>query len=250
MPPPAVSEQIRPLGSVLLALWLVLTTPLFSLLALLVSPLPPLVRYKVISWWSVLLAFAARLFCGIQHRVIGLENLPAAPCVLLSRHESAWETFAYQIIFPPHVTVLKKELLRLPFLGWGLAQMSPIAIDRQGGRQALRQVEEQGRQRLHNGFYVLVFPEGTRLAPGERQDYHIGGAWLAKKTGVVVLPVAVDSGKCWRKNAFFKRAGIITVRLGVPIIADECSVADINHQARQQIEEMMSVQSAEVTSDG
>ncbi|MGI9306537.1 MAG: lysophospholipid acyltransferase family protein [Gammaproteobacteria bacterium] len=226
---------MRVFGSVLLALWLAVSTPVFSLLALLSSPLPPHRRYQIISQWSRLLIFAARVFCGIRHRVIGMENLPAAPCVLLSRHESAWETVAYQTIFPPQAIVLKKELLRIPFFGPGLARMSPIAINRADGRRALREVVAQGKQRLADGFYVLVFPEGTRMQPRESREYHIGGAFLANKANCPAVPVAVDSGKYWPKNGFFKRAGLITVRIGPPIDG-ALPVKEINRKAREWIE--------------
>ena len=226
---------MRFLGSALLALWLALSTPVFSALALLSSPLPAGRRYQIISRWSCLLVLAARIFCGIRYRTEGMENLPPSPCVLLSRHESAWETFAYQRIFPPHAVVLKKELLRVPFFGPGLARMSPIAIDRSDGRAALRGMGLEGAARLRAGFYVVVFPEGTRMRPDECGEYHPGGAWLAKKAGVPAVPVAVDSGKCWPKNAFFKRSGLITVRVGPPLDSS-LPVKEINARARAWIE--------------
>ena len=223
------------LGSVLLAAWLVLSTPPFAIVAVLSSPLPPLLRYRIISQWSRLLIFAARIFCGIQHRVVGMENFPARPCVLLSRHESAWETIAFQTIFPPNAIVLKKELLRIPFFGWGLARMNPVAINRADGRRALREIGEQGRRRLADGWHVAVFPEGTRLSPDDSADWHPGGAWLAKQAKVPAVPVSVDSGKCWPKNAFFKRPGMITVRIGEPIDSS-LSVSEINSRAQKWVE--------------
>ena len=226
----------RWIGSILLAGWLIISTPLFSIIALLSSPLSAKIRYRIISQWSRLIILFCRIFCGIRYQVIGLDNLPSSPCVILSRHESAWETIAYQIIFPPQAIVLKKELLKIPFFGWGLARMSPIAIDRADGRQALRQIREQGRQRLQNGFYIIVFPEGTRMHPQQKRPYHIGGAWLAKETKVPVVPVYINSGLCWPKNGFFKKSGVITVRIGPPIISDNLSAKTINQQARQWIE--------------
>ena len=121
----------------------------------------------------------ARVMLGIDWRVEGREHLPARPAVILSKHQSAWETMAFQLIFPPQVHVLKRELLWIPFFGWGLALMSPIAIDRSRGVAALRSIARRGRERLEQGFWVVVFPEGTRVAPGERRDYQLGGAWLA-----------------------------------------------------------------------
>ncbi len=226
---------MRRLGSVLFALWLAVSTPVFSLLAILSSPLPPLWRYRIIARWSHLAILAARIFCGIRYRVLGMENLPAAPCILLSRHESAWETIAFQAIFPPHAIVLKRELLRIPFFGWGLARMSPIAINRADGRRALREIREQGRARIAAGMSVVVFPEGTRMSPDSSAEWHPGGAWLAKEAGVPAVPVSVDSGRCWSKNAFFKRAGLITVRIGPPISPD-LPVKEINARARRWVE--------------
>ncbi len=118
----------------------------------------------------------------MRYRVIGRENFPSRPCIVLSKHQSAWETLAYQVILPPQVWVLKRELLRVPFFGWGLAMMSPIAIDRGSASRALKQTLEQGRDRLSAGWWIVVFPEGTRIAPGRRGRYHLGGAWLAGKT--------------------------------------------------------------------
>ena len=226
---------MRPIGSVLFALWLAVITPPFSVMALLSSPLPPLVRYRIISRWSKLVVMAARVFCGIRHVVLGMENLPSSPCVLLSRHESAWETIAYQYIFPPQVMVLKRELLRIPFFGWGLARMSPIAINRADGRKALRQIARQGKRRIADGFYVVIFPEGTRMSPEATRPYHSGGAWLVREAQVPAVPVAVDSGVCWPKNGFFKRAGTITVQIGPPI---DCTlpVKEINARAQAWIE--------------
>ncbi len=205
------------LRSVLFALFQVVVTPFYALVAIATFPLSPLARYRVISGWARLMVLAARVICGIRYRVIGTENIPAEPCIILAKHQSAWETLAFQAIFPPHVWVLKRELLRVPFFGWGLAMLSPIAIDRTSGTRALKQTLEQGRERLRSGFFIVIFPEGTRIAPGVRSRYHPGGAWLAIKTGVPVLPVAHNAGKFWRRNAFLKYPGMITVSIGAPI---------------------------------
>ena len=199
-----------------LLLQVVLTVP-FGLLALFLLPLPRLPRYRFITLWGRMVIFLARRVLGIRHRVVGLEHLPKGPAVLLSKHQSAWETIAFQQIFPPLSFVLKKNLLHIPFFGWGLALFSPIAIDRGAGREALRQVEAQGRERLKQGFWVLVFPEGTRVAPGEKGNYQVGGPWMAVKSGVPVVPVAHNAGRCWPKNAFVKHPGVITVVIGPAI---------------------------------
>ena len=167
------------LRSALFALTLVLITPPYALLALASAPLPRMARYRIISGWSRLVVLLAKAVLGIDWRVEGREHLPARPSVILSKHQSAWETMAFQLIFPPQVHVLKRELLWIPFFGWGLALMSPIAIDRSRGMAALRAIARRGRERLAQGFWVVVFPEGTRVAPGASKDYHPGGAWLA-----------------------------------------------------------------------
>jgi 1-acyl-sn-glycerol-3-phosphate acyltransferase len=193
-----------------------LTIP-FSLLILLAAPIPALPRYRFITLWGRVVIWLARWVVGIRFVVEGRENLPREAAVVLSKHQSAWETIAFQQIFPPLSFVLKKSLLQIPFFGWGLALFSPIAIDRGGGREALKQLESQGRERLDAGFWVLVFPEGTRMAVGEKGDYQIGGAWLAVKSGAPVVPVAHNAGRCWPKNAFIKRPGLITVVIGPAI---------------------------------
>ena len=208
------------LRSTLFALFLVLITPVFALIALLTFPLPALTRYRILSIWTHWVMWAARVICGIRYRVIGRENIPAEPCIILSKHQSAWETLAFQQIFPPQVWVLKRELLRVPFFGWGLAMLSPIAIDRSLRRAALQQLVEQGVQRLAAGFCIVIFPEGTRIAPGSRGKYRPGGARLAVQTGTTVIPVAHNAGTCWGRNAFLKRPGLITVSIGAPIRPD------------------------------
>ena len=205
------------LRSSLFALALLLITPPYALLALATFPLPPMTRYRIISGWSRVILFLARIILHIHCRVEGRENLPARPSVILSKHQSAWETLAFQQIFPPQVHVLKKELLWIPFFGWGLALMSPIAINRSRGAAALRSIARRGRERLEQGFWVVIFPEGTRVAPGERRAYQLGGAWLAAASGAPIVPVAHNAGLVWPRNAFIKRSGTITVRIGPPI---------------------------------
>ncbi len=205
------------LRSLAFSVALVIITPPYALLSLATFPLPRLQRYRVISGWSRLVVALARLICGIRYRVEGMENLPKGPSIILSKHQSAWETLAFQAIFPPQVLVLKRELLWIPFFGWGLALMSPIAINRSRGREALRRMASVGTARLKQGFWIVMFPEGTRMAPGTRGIYHAGGAWLAANAGASIVPVAHNAGSCWAKNAFIKRPGLVTVSIGKPI---------------------------------
>ena len=178
----------------------------------------------------------ARVLCGIHCRVEGREHLPKEPCVILSKHQSAWETMAFQSIFPPQVQVLKRELLWIPFFGWALALMSPIAINRAKGRAALKELARLGAERLQQGFWVVIYPEGTRVAPGLRRKYQAGGAWLAARTGAPVVPVAHNAGLLWPKNAFLKRAGTITVRIGPAIATQGRKPEDIIGEVEEWIE--------------
>jgi 1-acyl-sn-glycerol-3-phosphate acyltransferase len=225
--------------SALYVLAQIVLTPLFCLVALSTFPLPPLARYRIISLYARTMVFLARVLCGIRYRVLGAERIPASPCIVLSKHQSAWETMAFQLIFPPQVWVLKKELLRVPFFGWGLAMTSPIAIDRTAGRQALKQTLDQGRDRLAKGFWVVIFPEGTRVAPGQRRKYQIGGAWLAAHTGVQVVPVAQNAGEFWGRSLFQKSPGTITVSIGEPIDSTGLKADELNCRVEQWIEEEM-----------
>lgn len=222
--------------SALFALALAVVTPPYALIALATFPLPRLARYRIISGWSRLVVRLARAICGIRWRVQGREHLPAHPAVILAKHQSAWETLAFQEIFPPQVLVLKKELLWIPFFGWGLALMSPIAIDRADGRAALRDVARRGRERLAQGFWVVIFPEGTRVRVGEKRAYQQGGAWLAAQCGVPVVPVAHNAGRLWPRNAFLKRPGEVTVRIGPAIPTTGRDAKQISAEAEAWIE--------------
>jgi 1-acyl-sn-glycerol-3-phosphate acyltransferase len=221
----------------------ILITPVFAVVALLTFPFTPLTRYRIITLWSRAMLAAATVICGIRYRVIGAQNIPDVPCIFLCKHQSAWETLALQVILPPHVWVLKRELLWIPFFGWGLAMLSPIAIDRSAGVRSLRQTLEQGRARLQQGFSIVVFPEGTRVVPGARGTYHPGGAWLAVKAEVPAVPVAHNSGTCWPRNAFIKRPGLITVSIGPAIetggdITAERVIAQAEHWIEAEISRM------------
>jgi 1-acyl-sn-glycerol-3-phosphate acyltransferase len=225
------------LRSGLFALALLLVTPPYAIIALATFVLPRMVRYRIIAGWSRAVVVLARAILRIRWRVEGREHLPERPAIILAKHQSAWETLAFQLIFPPQVHVLKRELLWIPFFGWGLALMSPIAINRSRGTAALRAMTRLGRERLAQGFWIVVFPEGTRVAPGERRRYQPGGAWLAAATGAPVVPVAHNAGRCWPRNAFLKRPGTVTVRIGPAIDPASRDAATINAMAEQWIEE-------------
>lgn len=222
--------------SLLFAIVLAIVTPPYAIFGFLTFPLPPRVRHRIITSWAPLVMWFVWHLLGIRYKVLGRENIPAGPAVILSKHQSAWETMALQVIFPPLCFVLKRELLKVPFFGWGLAQIPGIAIDRNAGKDALAQVVEQGRARLAEGFWVVVFPEGTRVAPGTTRRYKPGGAWLAQKAGVPVVPVAHNAGEFWRRNAFLKRPGEITVSVGPLIDPAGLEAAEVNARAEAWVE--------------
>jgi 1-acyl-sn-glycerol-3-phosphate acyltransferase len=204
------------------------TAILFSLLGILLWPLPFKWRYAVVSRWAVTNLWLLKVICNLSYEVEGVERIPNRACVALCKHQSAWETLALQAILPPQVWVLKRELLWVPFFGWGLASLNPIAIDRKAGRKALQQVITQGKDRLSSGAWVVVFPEGTRVAPGKMKKFGIGGARLAVDSGVPVLPIAHNAGKLWPKDGFIKHAGVIKLKIGEVIPTIGKSAADIN----------------------
>lgn len=207
-----------------------IATVVFALLGVLVAPLPVLWRYRVITGWNRLVLWMGQVICGLRFHVIGRENLPAVPSIIMAKHQSAWETIAFPVLFPPMAMVIKRELLRIPFFGWGMALLAPIAIDRGSGRAALKQVVEQGKQRLKAGMWVLIFPEGTRMPVGEHGKYAIGGAWLATHVAAPVVPIAHNAGELWARNAFLRYPGVVTISIG-PVIDPSGMKPDALNQA-------------------
>lgn len=219
--------------------WSVLTAPLVVIAAL---ALRGLWGYRFGKLWRLGIQFGVENILGIRPKVIGRENMPKEPCVILSKHQSAWETMTIQDLVPAGaycVFVLKKELLRVPLIGWGLAAMKMISIDRAAGKDALDQVVVQGRERLKQGFYVILFPEGTRVAPGQKKRYKPGGAYLATRVGCKVVPVAHDAGELWPRQAFLKKPGTVTMSIGPAFDATGMSEAEVNQRAEAWIEEEM-----------
>jgi 1-acyl-sn-glycerol-3-phosphate acyltransferase len=225
--------------SILFAIVLTVVTVPYALFATLLFWLPPMTRHRLITSWVPIMMWVIRHVLGIRYRVIGAENIPAGPAVVLSKHQSAWETIALQVIFPPLCYVLKRELLRVPFFGWALGMIPGIAIDRSAGKDALAQVVEQGRERLKEGLWVVVFPEGTRVAPGATKRYKPGGAILAKRAGVPIVPVAHNAGEFWRRNAFIKRPGEIVVSIGPAIDVKGVKANDLSELAETWVENEM-----------
>ncbi len=228
------------LRSTLFLLLQAIITPPYAMLVLATAALPPLARYRVISYWSKIMVWLARLVLGIRWDIAGRENIPTVPSIVMAKHQSAWETMALQLFFPPHVYVIKRELLRIPFFGWGLALMSPIAIDRDAGLRSIKQTLQQGRERLAQGFSVVIFPEGTRVEPGARRKYQLGGAWLACKVGAPVVPIAHNAGELWGRNALVRYPGVVRMVIGAPIDSRSLEPEELNRRVEDWIENQMS----------
>ena len=211
-------------------------TIIFVIISLLIFFLPFKLRYRIISKWAACNLWWLKHVCGLSYRVHGEENIPAGPAIIMCNHQSAWETLALQLIFPAQVWVLKRELLWIPIFGWGLAALNPIAIDRKSGRKALLQVTEQGSDRLKNGIWVTIFPEGTRIAPGETRRYGKSGGLLAETTGFPIVPVAHNAGLFWPKNSFMRKPGVIDLVIGPVIEIGGKDAEQITEEVRRWIE--------------
>lgn len=234
-----MSEMILWLRSMLFYLGMVLAILVFAPLSLLILPLPYQQRYRIMTQWGRLVIWWLQTTCQLTYQVHGLENLPTGAAIVLSKHQSAWETIVFQQIFPMQVWLLKRELLWIPLFGWSLATLKPIAINRRRIHQSMQHIIEQGKQRLAQGLWVVVFPEGTRVGLGQQQRYGIGGALLADQSGYPVVPVAHNSGKFWQPRGFIKRPGTIQVIIGPSLESTGKSAKEINLLAQQWIEETM-----------
>lgn len=224
-------------------LFFVLVIPLtiiWACICMLAAPLPYNQRYWITGRWNAIVIWLAKVLCGIRYQVVGLENLPNEPIILLSKHQSAWETIFYLMYMPrPLVFVFKKELHYIPFFGWGLALLRMIPIDRSKGKDAFSQVVTQGRMRLANGQWIIMFPEGTRIPVGKKGSYKSGGARLAIETNVPVVPIALNSGNCWPKNSVIKQPGLITISIGKPIPSTGKTAPELMHEVETWIEAEM-----------
>lgn len=231
---------MRWLRSLLYMVFLIVTVIPYAFACMLWSPLPLRWRYQLTMGWPRLAAWGAKVICGIRWQVIGMENLPDGPAVVLSKHQSAWETLFLPSHLPREVCfVYKRELHRIPFFGWGLALLRMIPIDRSKGRDAFEQVVRVGQQRLTEGRWPILFPEGTRIAPGKMGRFKMGGALLASRTGVPVIPIALNAGECWPRKAFIKKPGMVTVSIGPVIPSEGLTPEELNDKVYAWIDQEM-----------
>lgn len=228
------------LRAALFLLFEVVTVIPYALLCLLWSPLPRRWRYRLTVFWPAMQIIAARWLLGIRFKEIGRENLPDGPAVLLSKHQSTWETLYYPSHMPRELCfVFKRELLYIPFFGWGIGLLDMIHIDRSKGANAFEEVVRQGGEKLAQGRWIIMFPEGTRTPPGTPGRFKSGGARLAVRTGAPVVPIAVNSGHCWPRKSFIKTPGLITVSIGPPIATAGRSADAVNAEVERWIETEM-----------
>lgn len=229
--------MIQTLRSLLFYAAVLPATMFFSTAAIILLPLPRSARYHFITRWSVFALWWLKVTCGLSWTVVGRENIPDSPGVILCKHQSAWETMALQLVFSRQVQVVKRELLLVPFFGWGLATLNVIAIDRSAGATALRTVLRVGAERIADGWWVLLFPEGTRVKPGAKRKYSQSGAALALKSGACLVPVAHNAGVFWPRNSLLKKPGLIEAVIGPPIETTGKSAGEITREAEAWIEE-------------
>ena len=228
------------LRSLLYMLFLTVTVIPYAFACMIWSPMPLRWRYKLTMGWPKLAVWGAKVICGVRWQIKGLENLPDGQAIVLSKHQSAWETLFLPSHLPREVCfVYKRELHRIPFFGWGLALLRMIPIDRSKGRDAFEQVVRIGQQRLSEGRWPILFPEGTRIAPGKMGRFKMGGALLACRTGAPVVPIALNAGECWPRKAFIKKPGMITVSIGPVISSQGVTPEELNDKVYNWIDQEM-----------
>ena len=211
---------------------------IFFVLACLFLPFPK--RFVLARLWGLVLLRALKWTCRLDYRVEGRENLPEGNHIALWKHSSSWETIAMAVVFPRQVWVLKRELLWVPMVGWGIRQLHAIAIDRKSGHSAVGQVIEQGRQRLAEGDWIMIFPEGTRMPLGQTRRYGVSGSLLASECGRLIVPVAHNAGWFWPRRGLMKRKGTIRLIIGPPVVAAGRDVREVNNEVQQWIEATVS----------
>ena len=220
------------LRSLIFSIGMILATVILATPCFLTILIPYKWRYRYLNMWHRFVLWWLEVTCRVHYEIEGMENVKGIdPAIVFCRHESTWETLALTKFFPPQTWLIKRELLWVPFFGWAIWVLEPIAINRKAGRKALNQVVSQGKDRLSKGRWVITFPEGTRLPPSETKPFGIGGAMLAAKSGVPVIPVTHNAGEFWRKRGFIKHPGTIKVVIGPVIQTEGRKASDINKEA-------------------
>ncbi len=215
-------------------------TVIMAFVVLSIGLLSITLRFKLSRFWASGVLFLAKNICGINYHITGLENIEQTQiAIVLCKHQSAWETIFIMTVLPPSCILLKRSLLWIPFWGWAMATFKPIAIDRSTPKEALKQLLQQGAKRLQEGYWIVMYPEGTRTAPGEQRKFSRSGSLLAQRTGNPVIPVAHNAGELWPRNSFIKYPGTIQVKIGPAINVDGRKGKDINAEAEAWINNAM-----------
>ncbi len=222
--------MLQTLRSLLFLAGMAVLTFVFGFTCPFMVVLPYKMRYRFITTWSACNLWWLRITCGLKSEIIGLENIPDYPCIVMANHQSTWETMALGPIFPPLTWVVKRELFFIPIFGWGLALTQPIALDRNAGRRAVDQLVEKGIEKIKAGRSILIFPEGTRTSPGTKRKFKIGGAMLAEQSGAPIIPVAHNSGSFWARKQLTKKSGCIKMVIGSEIITKGKTAEQINQE--------------------
>jgi 1-acyl-sn-glycerol-3-phosphate acyltransferase len=228
-------------GSLLFTAFLFLWTFFYSIFFVIAcSMLPFTRRFLLARVWAVVLLKVLKWTCRLDYTVEGTENIPEGNHIAFWKHSSSWETIAMAVVFPRQVWVLKRELQWIPVVGWGVRQLHAIAIDRKAGRTAVTQVVEQGRGRMAEGDWVMVYPEGTRMPPGQTRRYGVSGILLAAETGRMIVPVAHNAGFFWPRRGLMKKPGTVRVVIGRPISATGRDVREVSEEIQSWIETQVS----------
>ena len=224
------------LRSLLFNTYMILSACLFGAFMSLCFWSPHGFQFAIARCWARCLLWVLARLCGLKFTVEGRERIPEGAHIVMSNHTSAWETIAQFVIFPPHVWVLKRELLWIPFVGWGLKLLRPIAINRGEGHRAVNQVVEQGKARLEEGLWVIVFPEGTRVVAGETKKFGFSGALLATATGKLLVPLSHNAGRFWPRRGIVKKPGTVQVVIGEPIASVGKNPRQLTDEVRRAVD--------------
>ena len=230
------TEAMLYLRSLIYTILFIVTIVITSALIVIFGAFNRRIGFKIGSLWGRAIIGFGAWFCGMRFEIEGTENIPQEPSVALMKHSSTWETIAGLFFVPQHTWVLKRELMWIPIVGWALYILNPIAINRSAGRSAVQQVLRQGRERLASGLWIVIFPEGTRVAPGQTRRYGMSGVLLAKDTGAPLVPIAHNAGDCWPRRGLIKTPGLIRVVIGRPIPTEGRSPREVNAEAQNWIE--------------
>jgi 1-acyl-sn-glycerol-3-phosphate acyltransferase len=227
---------MRLLRSLLFTTYMMVSACLFGAVMALCFWLPYRAQFAIARAWARILFWLLDRLCGLKYIVEGRERIPPGNHIVMSNHTSAWETVAQFLIFPPQVWVLKRELLWIPFVGWGLKLLRPISINRGAGHRAMQQVVAQGKARLAAGLWIIIFPEGTRVVAGETRKFGVSGALLAIAAGKSIVPLSHNAGSFWPRRGFLKKPGTVRVVIGEPIEPMGKNPRQLNEEVRQSID--------------